>query len=107
MRLVKQSPLIIAHRGASALAPENTLAAFQRAIEDGPEGLEFDVRMAKDGVPVVFHDSTLKRMARREGRTSSITTAELQSLDLGEWFNGRNAARADEKFAGETVPTLE
>ena len=100
-------PLIIAHRGASALAPENTLAAFQRAIEDGAEGIEFDVRIAKDGVPVVFHDSTIRRMTKKEGRTSHFTSEQLQNLDIGAWFNGKNPARADEKFSGETVPTLE
>jgi glycerophosphoryl diester phosphodiesterase len=101
-------PLIIAHRGASALAPENTLAAFGRAIEDGADGIEFDVRIAKDGIPVVFHDSTLRRMARgKEGRTSSFTAEELQTLDLGAWFNGRFAARANARFYGESVPTLE
>jgi len=100
-------PLIIAHRGASALAPENTLAAFQKAIEDGADGIEFDVRIAKDGVPVVFHDSTLKRMARKEGRTSSFTARELQTLDIGAWFNGKNPARANKKFSGENIPTLE
>jgi glycerophosphoryl diester phosphodiesterase len=100
-------PLIIAHRGASAVAPENTLAAFQRAIDDGADGLEFDVRITKDGVPIVFHDSTIKRMTRREGRTSAFTAAELQTLDLGAWFNERHPSRADEKFSGETVPALE
>lgn len=99
-------PLIIAHRGASALAPENTLAAFRKAIEDGADGIEFDVRIAKDGVPVVFHDSTLRRMVKKEGRTSHFTSAELQTLDVGAWFNGRNPARASEEFSGETVPTL-
>jgi glycerophosphoryl diester phosphodiesterase len=99
-------PLIIAHRGASALAPENTLAAFRKAIEDGADGIEFDVRIAKDGVPVVFHDSTLRRMVKKEGRTSHFTSAELQTLDVGAWFNGRNPARAEGKFSGETVPTL-
>lgn len=102
-------PLIIAHRGASAHAPENTLAAFQRAIDDGADGLEFDVRIARDGVPVVFHDSTLRRMTARrdDGRTSNFTTAELQTLDVGAWFNRRYEKHADEKFCGETVPTLE
>lgn len=100
-------PLIIAHRGASAVAPENSLAAFQSAIEAGADGIEFDVRLARDGVPVVFHDSTLKRMARREGRTSDFTAEQLAALDLGAWFNSKFPARADEKFSGEKVPTLE
>ena len=100
-------PLIIAHRGASALAPENTLAAFRRAIEDGADGIEFDVRIARDGVPVVFHDSTLRRMVKKEGRTSHFTSAELQTLDIGAWFNDKNPAKASGKFSGETIPTLE
>lgn len=99
-------PLIIAHRGASALAPENTLAAFQRAIDDGAEGIEFDVRLAKDGVPVVIHDSKLYRLARTEGRVSGFTSEELQSLDVGSWFNEKNPRRAFEKFSAESVPTL-
>ena len=58
-----KKPLIIAHRGASALAPENTFAAFRRAIADDAEGLEFDVRLSKDGGTVVFHDATLGRLS--------------------------------------------
>jgi glycerophosphoryl diester phosphodiesterase len=54
-------PLIIAHRGASAFAPENTLAAFQLAKDAGAEGVEFDVHLARDGVPVVVHDEDLRR----------------------------------------------
>ena len=99
-------PLIIAHRGASALAPENTLAAFQKAIEDGAEGIEFDVRLAKDGVPVVFHDANLYRVGRIEGRVSDFTAEELQTLDVGSWFNAKNPRQAVEKFSAETVSTL-
>ena len=61
-------PLIIAHRGASKHAPENTFAAFRRAIDAGADGIELDVRLAKDGVAVVFHDSSLKRIAGRKGK---------------------------------------
>lgn len=100
------SPLIIAHRGASAFAPENTLAAFQMAIEEGADGLEFDVRIAKDGVPIVFHDATLRRIAQRNVRVTNFTAEELQSLDVGTWFNVKNPKKADKKFSGETVPTL-
>jgi glycerophosphoryl diester phosphodiesterase len=100
-------PLIIAHRGASAVAPENSLAAFRAAIEAGADGIEFDVRIAKDGVPIVFHDSTLKRMTRREGRTSNFTSDELAELNLGAWFNAKFPKKADENFNGERVPTLE
>ena len=99
-------PLIIAHRGASALAPENTLAAFKKAIEDGAEGIEFDVRLAKDGVPVVFHDSKLYRLGRTEGRVSDFTSKELQKLDVGSWFNANKSPQLNGKFAPETIPTL-
>ncbi|MGI9035696.1 MAG: glycerophosphodiester phosphodiesterase [Pyrinomonadaceae bacterium] len=106
MSEILKLPLIIAHRGASALAPENTLAAFRRAIDDGADGLEFDVQMAKDGVPVVFHDATLRRMAQKKIRTSELTSTELKNLDIGAWFNSKNPMRANDKFIGETVPTL-
>ena len=99
-------PLIIAHRGASELAPENTIAAFRRAIEDGAEGIEFDVRLAKDGVAVVFHDATLNRVGQIEGRVSDFTAEELQTFDVGSWFNLKNAKNADARFSAETVPTL-
>ncbi len=100
-------PLIIAHRGASALAPENTLAAFRKAIEDGADGIEFDVRFTKDRVPVVIHDAKLERLGRREGRVSRYTSQELQALDVGSWFNDKNPHKSSGKFSLETVPTLE
>ncbi|MGC2236698.1 MAG: glycerophosphodiester phosphodiesterase family protein [Pyrinomonadaceae bacterium] len=106
MQFNVERPLIIAHRGASALAPENTLAAFQKAILGGAEGIEFDVQMAKDGVPVVFHDYDLKRTGRREGKVSDFTSKELQNLDVGTWFNLKNPHRANERFSAETVPTF-
>ncbi len=100
-------PLIIAHRGASAVAPENTLAAFQRAIEEGADGLEFDVRLAKDGVPIVFHDAQLRRIANRNVSVIKFTAEELQTLDVGSWFNLKYPKKANEKFSRETIPTLE
>ena len=106
MKSNARKPLIIAHRGASALAPENTLAAFQKAIDDGADGIELDVRIVKDGVPVVFHDSTLARMVGRENTVSSFTAEELQTFDVGSWFNRKNPNRANEKFAAETIPTF-
>ncbi len=102
----KKLPLIIAHRGASAVAPENTLAAFRQAIADGADGIEFDVRLPKDNVPVVFHDSTLQRMAKKKIRISELNSTELQTLDVDAWFNQTHSRHADAKFAGETVPTL-
>ena len=102
----RKLPLIIAHRGASAEAPENTLAAFERAIAGGADGIEFDVRRAKDGVPIVFHDATLQRIARKKERASSFTSSELQRLNVGAWFKRSRPSKANPKFAGEAVPTL-
>ena len=99
-------PLVVGHRGASAHAPENTLAAFERARRDGADGVEFDVRLAADGVPVVIHDATLRRTALRDGEVSSYTSAQLARLDAGTWFNRRRRARAREGFSREGVPTL-
>ena len=99
-------PLIIAHRGASALAPENTLAAFKKAIDDHSEGIEFDVRLTKDGVPVVFHDSDLKRICGVEEKVSALTATELMALNAGSWFNEKNRAIAHESFESEKIPTL-
>ena len=99
-------PLIIAHRGDSAHAPENTLAAFQKAIEAGADGIEFDVRLTRDGEVVVFHDSSLARITGRKGRVLQFTAAELKELDSGSWFNRRHPEIADETFAKERIPTL-
>jgi glycerophosphoryl diester phosphodiesterase len=101
-----RAPLIIAHRGASARAPENTLAAFRRAFDDGADGLEFDVRLASDGVPVVVHDATLKRTAGRKGEIASLSSSALAEIDVGSWFNRRRPARAHEDYALERIPTL-
>lgn len=101
-----EKPLIIAHRGASALAPENTRAAFRRAVDDQADGIEFDVRLAKDGVPIVIHDANLRRLARIETRVADLTAEELSRIDVGTWFNRARPTRADEKFSVETVPTL-
>lgn len=99
-------PLIIAHRGASAHAPENTIAAFQKAIEAGVDGIEFDVRLTKDGKPVVFHDRTLKRIAGVEDQLIDISAADLESIDVGKWFDQRSKESAGESFAGERIPSL-
>ncbi|NIQ98567.1 MAG: glycerophosphodiester phosphodiesterase [Desulfuromonadales bacterium] len=88
-----------AHRGASAVAPENTLAAFAEAEAGGAEGIEIDVHLSRDGVPVVIHDETLKRTTDGVGWVSDFSVAELQRLDAGAWFAS--------EFAGETIPTLE
>ncbi len=92
-------PPVIAHRGASASAPENTLAAFRRAAELGARWVEFDVKLTADGRPVVFHDDTLERTTDGAGRLAETSLADLADLDAGTWF--------DPDFAGALVPTLE
>lgn len=89
-----------AHRGASGLAPENTMAAMRKAL-DYPfvEWIELDVQLSKDGVPVVMHDDTVNRTTGRKGRVADYTAAELAAMDAGGWFAP--------EFRGEPVPTLE
>jgi glycerophosphoryl diester phosphodiesterase len=99
-------PLIIGHRGASAVAPENTIAAFERALADGADGLEFDVRLARDRVPVVIHDSTLRRTGLREGLIAALSSYELSQIDVGTWFNLRHPAIARAEYARERISTL-
>ena len=101
-----QMPLIIAHRGASSHAPENTLAALQLAVELGADGVEFDVRLAKDGVPVVIHDETLARTAGRIELVSNLTSAQLMEIDVGSWFNTKYPKHYNSAFKRETIPTL-
>lgn len=99
-------PLIVAHRGASALAPENTLAAFRQAIDDGAEGIEFDVRLAKDGVAVVFHDPTLNRTGLQDGNIADLTSVELAKIDIGSWFNKIDRRNANSSYSLQRVSTL-
>jgi glycerophosphoryl diester phosphodiesterase len=100
------SILIIGHRGAAAVAPENTLVSFERAISDGADGIEFDVRLARDGVPVVLHDSTLRRTALKSGRIASFSSTELREMDAGTWFNLRHPSKAHPGYTQATIPTL-
>lgn len=99
-------PLIIAHRGASALAPENTLAAFKIALADGADGVELDVRLASDGVPVVIHDANLSRTGLREGIIANITSGELSQMNVGSWFNSSHPQHARAEYDQQVVPTL-
>ena len=105
--LNSRRPLIIGHRGASAVAPENTLAAFARALDEGADGVELDVRLARDGVPVVIHDATLQRTGLREGVVAGMTSAELGQIDVGSWFNRANPKSTHKEYAGQFVPTLD
>jgi glycerophosphoryl diester phosphodiesterase len=76
-------PLIIGHRGASAVAPENTMSAFREAIAAGSDGIEFDVRLTRDGVPIIIHDNTLRRTTGLPHRIADLTWSELENLDAG------------------------
>ncbi len=87
-----------AHRGASAIAPENTIAAFRAACDEGARWVELDVALMADGVPVVIHDPTLDRTTTAKGSVGNIRSADLRTIDAGGWFDGR--------FAGERLPTL-
>jgi glycerophosphoryl diester phosphodiesterase len=98
--------LIIGHRGASAYAPENTHASFKMAFDEAADGIEFDVRLARDGVPVVIHDATLERTALIPGAVEACTSAMLTQCDVGYWFNLRYPKHADYYFADERIPTL-
>src|SRR5437763_1423753 len=98
--------LIIGHRGSSGYAPENTLASFDMAVEEGADGIEFDVRLARDRVPVVIHDASLVRTAYLERLVEEFDSTLLAKLYAGEWFNSRRPKFARESFALERIPTL-
>jgi glycerophosphoryl diester phosphodiesterase len=103
---IHSRPLIIGHRGASASAPENTLAAFKMAIESGADGIEFDVRLSRDGVPVIIHDETLKRTAGLPQRVDTLSAAELQRTNVGSWFS-QSRELGPTRFGEEVVPILQ
>ena len=92
-------PVVTYHRGYSSIAPENTMAAFQAALEHGSPRIELDVQMTADGVAVVTHDTSLRRCTGRNANIYDLTYAQVQQLDAGRWF-GR-------QFAGSHIPTLE
>ncbi len=92
-------PSIIAHRGASGNAPENTLAAIQMAADHGAKWIEIDVNISRDGVPVLFHDDGLSRCSDGSGLVIEHNLAALKTLDAGSWF--------DSSFKHEKIATLE
>jgi glycerophosphoryl diester phosphodiesterase len=99
---------VIAHRGASAFAPENTLAAFRRAVEMGAEFIETDLQLSRDGTLVAIHDETLDRTTNGSGPVSAMPLRELRQLDAGGWFNQKRADKsASSNFAGERIPTID
>jgi glycerophosphoryl diester phosphodiesterase len=92
-------PWVIAHRGASGHAPENTFAAFQRAVDFGATFIETDLRVTRDGRFVAIHDATIERTTNGRGDVHELTLDELRRLDAGTWFGAG--------FTGERIPTLE
>jgi glycerophosphoryl diester phosphodiesterase len=92
-------PVIFAHRGASAHAPENTLAAFELALAQNADAIELDVKLSADGHVVVIHDATVNRTTGSQGRVKDLSLAQLKSLDAGSFFS--------ESYRGEKIPTLE
>src|SRR3990167_3043170 len=88
-------PITIAHRGASAVAPESTRAAINAEVRAGAAMIELDVQMTRDGRLVVFHDDRLERTTNGSGRLRATTYARLARLDAGTWF--------DPRFAGERI----
>jgi glycerophosphoryl diester phosphodiesterase len=92
-------PQIIAHRGASGHAPENTIAAYRLAIELGSQFIEADLQVCSDGHLVAIHDAMLQRTTNGRGSVAESTLQELRAIDAGRWF--------DRDFAGQRVPTLD
>lgn len=88
-----RSPLVIAHRGASGLTPENTIAAFELAVALGADGVEFDVQLTADEQPVVIHDRRVNRTTNGAGAVSGLTLDQLRTLDAGSWFARRPRMR--------------
>jgi len=89
---------VVAHRGFSARAPENTLSALRLALDTGADAVEFDLQTACDGTPVVLHDETVDRTTNGTGFVGALGLDSLRDLDAGRWFGGA--------FAGEPLPTL-
>jgi len=90
--------MVVAHRGFSGAAPENTLAAFRKAIDAGSDMIELDIQLSKDGKIVVIHDETLERATNGQGKVSDHTLQQLKKFDAGSRFRA--------EFSGERIPTL-
>ena len=95
---MKKKPLNIAHRGASGLVPENTLAAFEKAIQIGVDRIEMDLRQTLDGVVIVLHDKTIKRTTNGWGSARKISLTKIQRYSAGSWFH--------HSFSAEKIPTF-
>jgi glycerophosphoryl diester phosphodiesterase len=100
MEIPPEKPVFaVGHRGASAYAPENTVAAFDEAIRLGARAVEFDLRLTADGVPVVLHDDTVDRTTNGHGPINALTRLDILRLDAGSWMHHR--------FIGTRIPTLD
>lgn len=91
--------MIVGHRGAAALAPENTLAGIEKVADIGIHWVEIDTQLSADGIPVIFHDETVDRCTNGSGKLASFTLNELKQFDAGSWFEAA--------FSHEKIPTLE
>ncbi len=103
---LRRPSLNIAHRGAAGEAPENTLAAFELALRQGAEGIELDVHLSADGIPVVIHDPRLERTTSGSGWVREYNVAAIKRLDAGSWFNRRYRQKASPGFVGLRIPLL-
>lgn len=99
-------PLKIGHRGAAGEAPENTLGSFDLALRQGADGIEFDVQLSSDHVPVIIHDARLARTTSGSGWVHEHRASVLRRLDAGSWFNRRHRLRARDRYAGARIPLL-
>jgi glycerophosphoryl diester phosphodiesterase len=97
---------VIAHRGASAYAPENTLPAFELAAAQGADAFELDVRLTRDGAAVVIHDPALERTTSMAGPVRARTLAELRTADAGRWFSADGGRTLPFRGTGVRIPTL-
>jgi glycerophosphoryl diester phosphodiesterase len=98
-RISDRKTLVVGHRGASGHAPENTMSAFDRALQLGADGIEFDVQRSSDGHLVIFHDENLKRTTGTDGALRHLTFEDLRKADTGSWFS--------DEFRGERIPSIE
>ncbi|MER7574346.1 glycerophosphodiester phosphodiesterase [Streptomyces sp. NPDC126514] len=100
----RPTPQVVAHRGASEDAPEHTLAAYRKAIEDGADALECDVRLTADGHLVCVHDRRVNRTSNGRGAVSALELADLAALDFGSWKRGETWRNRDEEPDWEVRP---
>lgn len=102
-----ERPLVFGHRGAAGLAPENTMASFQLALDAGVDGLELDIHPSSEDVPMVFHDDTLERCTNGRGPIRALPLAALRELDCGHTFTPDGGKTHPFRGKGERIPTLE